>query len=356
MKCSPPWTSRELFERISLFEGSGNIESIFSNIDWSSVRPVHLYLCLLGRLPECLEVSIPGASYSPSSHFFDILNSDEFQRAIVAGILRAFPEKRRLIFVHVPKCAGSDLLWILSNRFPWIIDSISYPEWTGKDVLFESLRNILRKITASSAITVGGHGPLQSIMSSNIYRGGDDIFTILRNPVERALSSANYSFSLIMDEANSARPDYREWVSIVGSDRVDKLRKLKVSGKNSKYLAGARDLARELLYSGSVVAPNTMCNFVGRGDAASAIELMALTNIEVTVVTQYERWLLDRWGFDRSIRVNESIKVLRVDNISRRDLEYIESISVEDMRLYRRVSTVIDNCGNSSIRGLDLIG
>ena len=46
--------------------------------------------------------------------------SAAFQQEVLTLLLNAFPEKRRLLFVHIPKCAGSDLSHHLMTRYPSI--------------------------------------------------------------------------------------------------------------------------------------------------------------------------------------------------------------------------------------------
>ena len=47
------------------------------------------------------------------------------QPRIVEMILNAHPEKRRLIFVHIPKCAGTDLTANLGTRYPTVHQTLA---------------------------------------------------------------------------------------------------------------------------------------------------------------------------------------------------------------------------------------
>ena len=57
------------------------------------------------------------------------------QPRIVEMILNAHPEKRRLILVHVPKCAGTDLTANLGTRYPVVHQTLANSNWTPPERL-----------------------------------------------------------------------------------------------------------------------------------------------------------------------------------------------------------------------------
>jgi hypothetical protein len=69
------------------------------------------------------------ASYHPCGHFRAALLSDEFRRNVVQGLLAAFPEKGRNVFIHVPKCAGTDLIFNLVHRFLPLPKILEVKDW-----------------------------------------------------------------------------------------------------------------------------------------------------------------------------------------------------------------------------------
>jgi len=113
----------------------------------------------------------------------DLLHSPRFQRNILAYILRAFPEKRRLMFVHIPKCAGSDMSMHLASRFPSLEQRLMEASATDKDQLFQALSEFVREIVFSDSIFLRGHIPLDYYADAQLIRPADRIFTIVRDPI-----------------------------------------------------------------------------------------------------------------------------------------------------------------------------
>src|SRR5205823_6565803 len=111
-----------------------------------------------------------------------------------------FPEKRRILFVHVPKCAGSDLNRHLAPNFLTLPHRITSEEWVAKEELFETLRNAIRELDRSSEILVHGHIELDKYLTAVPDRPGDAIVTIIRDPVEIAISQANYAVTLLVKD------------------------------------------------------------------------------------------------------------------------------------------------------------
>jgi hypothetical protein len=57
------------------------------------------------------------------------------QARVVEMILNAHPEKQRLIFVHIPKCAGTDLTANLGTRYPVVHQTLADSNWTPPERL-----------------------------------------------------------------------------------------------------------------------------------------------------------------------------------------------------------------------------
>jgi hypothetical protein len=76
--------------------------------------------------------------YSAREHARAALLSAEFQRSIIQLIDNTYPEKRRLIHVHIQKTAGLGLQEKLFAQFPTALSSLSQEELSVKRVFFEA--------------------------------------------------------------------------------------------------------------------------------------------------------------------------------------------------------------------------
>ena len=115
----------QTFNLLSLYNRAHGLYTLFRQVDFagSSARQV-AYAALGGPVPT--EFKIP-PNWTPDAAR-DLLNelllSRFFQKDILRLFLEAFPEKRRLLFVHIPKCAGSDLSHHLVGRYPSIAEQL----------------------------------------------------------------------------------------------------------------------------------------------------------------------------------------------------------------------------------------
>src|SRR5690349_5585735 len=115
------------------YRRDGGIEALLSELDLSVLTRQQVYGAVLGRWPESTErTRLPGAAYDSKQHFKQALNSLEFQRRIVRLVSDAYQEKSRIVFLHVPKCAGTDFRFNLAQRYPLIEVSLALEDHTGK--------------------------------------------------------------------------------------------------------------------------------------------------------------------------------------------------------------------------------
>jgi hypothetical protein len=93
MKLYFPIESEKLFTSFRLYEPLVGLTSVLDNFDFTDID--------LRALKTTLE-------------------SEEFQQNIVGLILNSYPEKRRLIHIHIPKCAGTHLRARLELKYPTV--------------------------------------------------------------------------------------------------------------------------------------------------------------------------------------------------------------------------------------------
>lgn len=279
--------------------------------------------------------------------FVDALKSDEFQSNILSLVLSAYPEKQRLVFVHVPKCAGTDLRMHLSRRFPTFAANSAVGWRVPKEELYRRLHRLVLELRGADTIFVHGHLRLQSCLEAGHIRPADRVVTVIRVPEEIVISKVNYVLSQIVrakgHPASSTREAQR-WTGILEEQQL-----------SVEMLASdPQSFLKQMLRHPKMGRRNTICNALGKGDAGSALANVTSCDTEVTTVEKYNSWLRDNWGVTVETAANRSRKFLTKDMLDASDFAYLASITSEDRRVYDRVSGAIGAAGTTSIRGRDL--
>jgi hypothetical protein len=312
-------------------------------LDWQAVTPLQIYSAILGRLPESAKVAMPEGPYSSRRAAERALLSREFQEGVLERLLSAFPEKRRMLFVHVPKCAGTDLTQHFQSKYPSIWLSLTRPVNADKSALFAALKAFVTRLDSSDSVFVCGHIPLRRYVRNSLYRYGDRIFSVVRDPQELAVSQVNYVFKRFFEAPRCQQPDTREWADALGFEAFD-----------TKLTADElHAMALRALRIPQIVSGREICRFLGAGTAETALDMMARCDIEVTEVRKYNTWLKAEWGLDVDTRANESRKIISLSELGSADRRYLAEICEEDMRIY---DPIVSRIGDGySVRGTQLV-
>jgi hypothetical protein len=342
MKLEAPRTIRAVANAFLAYRDDLGIDSVIDVFDWADVSPQQVYYAVLGRLPEGREVAVPAPGFYARELFHIALHSEEFQQQIVRLTLEAFRDKRRLIFIHIPKCAGVDLTLRLAERYAHLHEGLTERTWTDRSGLFQFLHAFAKAANNSDAVFFGGHVTLPGVLERGLLRFGDEVFTIVRDPTLRALSSVNYVIEILRNRHDPMRPDRLDWLERLGYPRT------------AEWIAreSLPDVARRILRDPALLVPNTLCSLLGDGDAESALDALACSNIEITEVVRYDAWARARWGFQASPRLNPSTPILRPDDLTAQDREALQSLTSEDQTLYRLIRDEMDAKGALSVRGV----
>ena len=105
MRCSVPSTIRETFELFAFFRPELGIEGLVANLSLEGMTPRQEYYAAHGRPPDSIATAILQSGITAADVYTAALRSEEFRENFVARFLEAFQEKKRLLFIHVPKCA-----------------------------------------------------------------------------------------------------------------------------------------------------------------------------------------------------------------------------------------------------------
>jgi hypothetical protein len=273
---------------------------------------------------------------------------DAFQADLLPRFAHAFADKQRLIFVHIPKCAGTDLTNKLKSRYPWIDYNIMAPTWTSKDAMLLRLSRLALELRFAAGLYICGHAELPYYLDRDMIRPGDQVFTVIRKPADIVISQVNYvltRFSLDI-ERGELGPDTADWLSLIGRDALPE-------AMSNDFVDTVVPL---LLMHPQIVTPNTLCHWLGgaKSDARGAFDAMARSDIEVVDVAHYEAWLAARWNIDSHSRDNASVSYISLDGLSPGQRDHIDQITQEDMKLYSAVVDALARTGKASVFAREL--
>jgi hypothetical protein len=209
--------------------------------------------------------------------------------------------------------------------------------------MFDQLREFAMVSGMSDRVFLRGHINLDFYIKNNLYREGDMLFTVVRDPIEIALSQSNYVVTRMREDSllNRTQPDTADWLTILGMSEVP--------SELTQPLA--ESLCRSVLRNQNIVIPNPLCHWLGGGSPKEVLQRLADSRVEITDTTRYQRWLHDRWRIESSTRSNESIKYLSASNLSSEDLKYLQTMCSDDREVFDVLKRELDLSSNSWIGG-----
>ena len=344
----PPAAPRALFEFIGLRTPDEELSRLLERLAFGDASPEQIHYSVWGTYPDSVADVLRWGTYYARDHLHQLLLSETFQRRLIPLFLHAFPEKRRLIFVHIPKCAGTDLTFHFRARYPSLDRTLTDPDWTSKAEVLRRIARVATQVHASDSIFAHGHINLQDYIDNNLIRPADRVFTVIREPFAIAVSQINYVLTRFSEDiaAGKAAPDTLEWLQVMGLGPLPK----RMSDDFVKLLAKA------VLRNEDLVVPNSLATWLGGGGSQAVLDRLVRHNVEVTDISRYNRWLQQAWGITAETRWNESKKFISVDDLTSDDLAYLQKITAEDRRLYRALQQVFDDTGKLALTAADLRG
>lgn len=339
-----PGTPRDTFSLLTLLTWHPSLKVLLDRVDFTGVTPLQVYWAVLGRSPDPTELREYLGNYDARSHFHAALQSPEFQRRSPTLFLNAFPEKQRLVFIHLPKCAGTDFEMLISPRFVSIPEALRSSKWFSTTKLLETLSGYADVGRFTETVLYYGHINFEVLRAEIGVRPGDRFFTVLRDPIDQTLSRANYIVHRLATDPERSRPDSRDWLALLDNNLT----------RSELHNDGGRCLALRVLRDRRIITPDPMCAYLGGGVAERALSNLTIYNFEITDTRRYDRWLSERWSVELSPRYNSSIPVLSRENVAEH-LDYIAELTIQDRLLYDRVSKALDRSGASSITGSVLL-
>jgi hypothetical protein len=339
-----PRSGRDLFEAMRVYDPDQGLGKFVERLDMAGVSPRQVFYSVFGRLPSA-QASRPQPGYNPRGNLRYLLQGEEFQKRLMVRVLESYPEKQRLLFVHVPKCAGSDLTSILMKQTAALNFRLTERTWFSADKMLAAIRALVENLAYADNIFVHGHVTLKQYMTSGLVRIGDRTFSIVRNPLDMVVSKLNYMLTRFSKDPELKAPDTQGWLPFVS---VDKVRLAITSGDY-------RDVALEMLFAPGLVEGNPVCTYLGEGNAESALELCARADVEISHVDRYDEWLALRWGFSTR-RHNASRQLVTLELLGADALRRAEALTEEDRVFVGNVERALQENKTCFVMGTQLAG
>jgi hypothetical protein len=339
-----PRRQREVFDCFRLYRREEGAGGLVRKWELSEVGPHQVYYSVLGRLPEPARAK-RSESYDPGAQYANALKSPEFQAGILPALLHAYPEKTRMIFIHIPKCAGSHLSTKLIENFPVVNFRLMDRNWTNSESLFEALQVLTSRLTKSDQIFPYGHLTLRWYLNRGLIRYGDFPFAVVRDPTEVVLSQLNYILTRFVRDPELKAIDTKDWARFLDPAKIS------ASIANKDF----RDLALEILFKDELVPKNVMCHYLGAGTAQSAFESCASASVELTDLDHYEAWLRVRFGVEAGPPTNVSQRYVGLKDLGSDGVKRICELTEQDSVLMEKVRTLIGEPNRHSISGVELL-
>jgi hypothetical protein len=335
-----PRRPRALFELFAFYLPGHGVGSMLDAVDFTGIDEAAVW-AVFGH--DVADIA-PRPGYTPRSHLQNMLHSYEFRERGRQLLLNAYPGKKRAIFVHIPKCAGSDLTALLRRQHPTLQQMLFKPTVPAEE-LFSALRDVVLGLRYSDTIAVTGHERLSVYHRQySLVRPQDWFFTIVREPQALLYSHMSYILTVCRDAPRTRRPDGLEWLHFLGLKAIPE-------HATAAYMA---DLARVLLASPDIVPHDTLCGFLGAGSAVSALEAIIDSNIEITDTVRYPAWRAKKFPNAPASRENASHPYFTPEQATPTERDRIAALTKQDAQLYAAITAAMARGDKVSIRGQEL--
>ena len=337
-----PTTHAALFEMMKAIPSEGGLQKWANRFDWRGQSVAQIYQTVLARPQQEDEKRNSVGLMEPKAAFLTALQSAEFQTTTIRRICNAFPERQRLFFVHIPKCAGNTFSNGIAQRVSTFQFTLEDMSWVLPLEVIDNLSLASSKMAGSSSLFFYGHRPLKPLLESGLYRHGTDrIIFVIRHPLDILVSEANYIAETII---NSERD------GIQRADVIDWKRSLGIESVNDD----PKTFALKVIGAVGVTFINSLCTYLGGSDFPSTCRLLSAVAVEITDITRCDQWLADEW----KVEATEGPRNVSSKILSREDIPPSFDIGgriSEDLKLYEFLMRNIQESASGRVITTDIL-
>ena len=357
-----PIRPRDFFELFAAMGTEATVKGLFLTTDLRQAEPRTLTYVTLGRWVTADELAAVPQPYKVTDHLHAILSGQEFRASIVRRIVDAYPERPRLCFVRIPRCAGQHFLTLAEAMHPIVPDSLGVWRPRDENRFIPALGRLLGRFTLTRTLMVV-QSTLAPFVQSNVAaspdpayaaaglqwtlnapprRAGDRLFTILRDPRAILVSEVNAIMdALLLPPEGDTRPVAR-WRARLPANPA------------TADEAGRKHVARHVLRT--LRTRNPICHALADGTTAGALHAARLQDVEMATLDRYEDWIKYTWDVEPGEPANTSTPHLTVSDLAAEDRAHLESLVAEDLAFYDLVVKAYEKIGDLrySVRGREL--
>lgn len=345
-----PTRPRDLFELFSTLGQQATLPSVFLSCDLRQADARLMTYVALGRWPTAAELDCLPTPYVARDHLRTLLLSREFRANLTRRLCDAYPERPRLLYVRIPRCAGQHFLRMANTMHCTIPDSLT--AWRRNDVaaFIPALGVYLARFPLTKTIQIAQpslspftqtamppdqdqpNGTLPWSLIAPPRRPGDRLFTIIREPAGLILSQIN---ATLADLQNPASPSDRPTAAL--RTRLGAL-------PAAKDTAGWKAIGRKLLMTWP--DRNPICLALGDGTAHTALQAARLADLEITDLSRYQAWVRYTWDVEPDPPTNAAPRILTKADLDPAAAACLTSLVDEDTVLYTPIADALAKLGD----------
>jgi hypothetical protein len=347
-----PTRQRDMLELLAALGPNASMEALRRGIDMRNADPRTTFFAVLGRWPSQAELEALGPTYETWPHLRRLLISEEFRAPIVRRVLDAYAEKRRLLFIRIPRCAGAHCADAMASQHPMV------PTRLNPTDLTDLLRTLGTALTLfSRARTVGvihdniapfiAHephfkekgDPLGWRYTAAPFRNGDLLFAIIRPPKALILSQVNAVLTGLRQPSPPA--NLAAWQKKLGP----------LPG-TLKDVPAWRALGSQIL--AQLELHNPICAALGDGTAATALATCRSMPITLVALHKYELWVQTAIEVPPEPPSNVSEPIMALAELGPEDQARLAALTAEDEVFYNGFAAKLAALDTSAVLGPQL--
>jgi hypothetical protein len=333
-----PAKQRDAFDLIIAQGREPSFQGIVRSVELKGADPRSLTFVLLGRWPTAAELAELPNPYQPKPHLKQLLQSDEFRQTFGRRLLDAFPDRRRMLFVRIPRSAGDHVLATAANRHPVVPASVANAAHMPLPDLLATLGGALYRFNAGSTVVLAsprlqpfmapvqpppaGEDTLHWNLIPPPYRAGDLLFAVIRDPRQLLLSQVNATLATQSDPPPLS--DAGAW----------------------------KDLGRKTVQS--LTLANPICQALGEGTSETALNYCRASGIELVGLSRQIDWVRTAFSSEPPPPTNVSQPILRLEDLRPEDHAHLDALLTEDTKFHARFADKFDPTHVSAITGARL--
>jgi hypothetical protein len=351
-----PIKQRDVFDLIIAQGREPSFQGILRSVDLKGAEPRALCFVMLGRWPTAQEIAELPEPYRAKNHLRQLMQSAEFRITFARRLLDAFADRRRLLFVRIPRCGGAHALATAANRHPVIPSQIAEAPHMTIEELLSALGGSLYRFNAVSTVVLSTTrlepfvAPSQpppdcsDILHWNLnpppYRAGDLLFTVIREPRTLVLSQVNAILTGLRAPSASDLADITSWRA-----RLAPLPPV-------TQTAAWKDIGRKILLE--MPLRNPICTALGNGSAETALAACRASAIELVGLSRQTDWVRTAFSNEPPDPINMSEPILLWEDLQPDHRTHLDALIGEDLKFYARFAEKFDPTQVSAISGATL--